>query len=331
MDALRIRSTSFTSLTLMALVAGCAGVQPPIEPPAAPARTTTHALRHGVTPWMAADAKTKDLLYVTNGTVDVYSYPQGELEGQLTGFSYPLGDCTDTAGNVYIIDYDENTVVEYAHGGTAPIQTLAVPGSGPVSCSVDPKTGDLAVTTVGNASGVGANLAIYRKARGRAKTYTYRPILGYSYCTYDDSGDLFVDGAPAHGYGYDYELAELSRGAKSLRAVSLAGGISWDAALQWNGHYLAVGQPIRPNISRYAISAGYGKFVGSTSLTSAYNAIQFIIAGKKAIVTNQYFYDIYIFRYDVLVFNYPAGGSQTQEIMSSSVGVDSVALSRSAK
>ncbi|MGC9991157.1 MAG: hypothetical protein ABSD52_02000 [Candidatus Cybelea sp.] len=305
-----------------ALLAGCALY--PGEPPIA-ARAELGTL------WMAPGTNTKDLLYVTNGTVSVYSYPQGELEGQLTGFSDAVGDCTDSNGNVYITDYTADTVAEYAHGGTRSIRTLSVPGSGALACAVDPSSGDLAVTTAGNASGTGANVAIFRKAKGKPKTYTYRAILGYSFCAYDNAGNLFVDGTPAQGYGYDYELAELPRLGKSFTPVNLDNGISWAADLQWNGHYLAVGQPVDPNISRYTISAGYGTFVGSTELAGAYDATQFVIAGTKAIVVNLYYYDRYIARWDVLVFNYPAGGYQTQEILESSVPVYSVALSRRRK
>jgi hypothetical protein len=281
---------------------------------------------------MAPDANTKDLLYVTSGAaVAVYSYPQGELEGQLTGFLDAVGECTDPKGNVYITDYTADAVFEYAHGGSRAIRKLSLPGSGAVACAVDPSNGDLAVTSVGNASGMGANVAIFRKAKGKPRTYTYRAILGYAYCAYDNAGNLFVDGTPAQGYGYYYELAELPRLGNALEPVTLDNGISWAAGLQWNGRYLAVGQPVDPNISRYTISAGYGTFVGSTELSSAYDATQFVIAGSKAIVVNLYYVDRYIARWDVLVFDYSAGGYPTQEILDSGVPVNSVALSRRRK
>ncbi len=279
---------------------------------------------------MAAGANTKKLLYVTeptNGSVGVYSYPQGDFEGQLTGFNYPYGDCTDKKGNVYITDYNRNALVEYAHGGTEPIRTLSLPGTGPWSCAVDPAGGNLAVTNAGSVSGAGANVAIYRKARGAPKTYTDRAILSYAYCAYDDAGDLYVDGVPAKGYGYDFELAELARGAKSLEAVNLEYGTSWMGALQWDGNYLAVGQPVTPHILRYTMSAGYGTYVGSTTLTGAYEARQFIIAGSKAVVVNQYYVDRYIARWDVLIFNYPAGGPETEDFLEPDTIVGSVALS----
>jgi hypothetical protein len=279
--------------------------------------------------WMAAGAKAKGLLYLTNGVVDVYSYPQGVLVGQLTGFSNPYGLCTDKNGDVYVTDYVANTVTEFAHGGTEPIKTLSPPGNAPFSCAVDRDSGDLAVTTAGTFTGAGANLAIYPKATGTPKVYTDRAIASYAFCTYDDAGDLFVDGFPAHGYGYDFELAELGRRSKSLKPVDLEYGISWRGGLQWNGEYLIVGQPIRPNIERYTVTKRNGAYDGSTQLTNAYDAEQFVIAGDRAIVTNQYYYDKYIVRWDVLAFKYPQGGYATQLIYDSSSQVYSVAFSPS--
>jgi DNA-binding beta-propeller fold protein YncE len=102
------------------------------------------------------------------GTIDLYSYPQGILEGQITGLSGPGGDCSDKKGNVYVTDVEPsgNEIVEFAHGGTQALRTLSVPsGSNPYSCAVDPTTGDLAVTNYGNTAGDGASLLIYLRQR----------------------------------------------------------------------------------------------------------------------------------------------------------------------
>ena len=98
--------------------------------------------------WMSPDAKEQQLLYVSDQKTDdvyVYSYPTGKLVGTLTGFAAPYGQCTDKSGNVFITQFDASDVTEYAHGGTNPIKTLDTAGEYPVGCSVDPKTGNLAV------------------------------------------------------------------------------------------------------------------------------------------------------------------------------------------
>ncbi len=87
---------------------------------------------------MSPDAKRMTLLYITNandGTVFVYSYPKGTMEGELTGFEEPYGDCTDKTGDVWIVDDEASTVTEYAHGGSTPIRTLNDSGEYPAGCS----------------------------------------------------------------------------------------------------------------------------------------------------------------------------------------------------
>jgi hypothetical protein len=313
---------------IVAALAGCGGsplsLGEQFVAPNAPQAVRGDAVKS----WMASGAQARDLLYITTDGVDVYTYPKDRLVDQLSGFADPVGDCTEKRGNVYITDFTANTIVEYAHGGTRPIKALSVPGYHPFACAVDPHSGNLAVTDAGSyASGVGANVAIYPKATGTPKTYTEPEIAGYAYCTYDGSGNLFVDGAPARGYGYNYELAELPKGGGSLQTFNLQGGISWGAPLQWDGQYLAVGQPIKPYILRYTISGAYGILSGSMPLLDAYDARQFVIAGNNVIVTNQYYYDIYQVRWDVQVYKYPQGGHSTLEILNSRTGVNSVALS----
>lgn len=204
-----------------------------------------------------------------------------------------------------------------------------MPGIDPVGCAVDRRSGDLAVTSAGNTSGQGANVAIYRKAQGTPKTYTYAKIRGFTSCTYDNNGNLFVDGTPAQGYGYDYELAELPRRAQSFRGVNVQYGLPWAAPLQWDGEYLAVGQDVLPQIVRYTIGNGYGTYVGSTPLSDAYDANDFVIVGKKAIVVNTYYVYFYVERWNVLVYDFPAGGDSTLNMLDTGTPVGGIALSRS--
>src|SRR5581483_4778847 len=152
----------------VALLAGCSGgMQSALAPSsgsAANARHVSAQALHGVSPtamkreirttkskgasWSKVRPNTNNsLLYVTNtgnGTVTFYSYANGQgslaLQGTLTGFAYPGQPCSDKAGNVFIPDYSLNVTVEYAHGGTTPIQTLPDGGTG---CSVDKSTGNL--------------------------------------------------------------------------------------------------------------------------------------------------------------------------------------------
>ncbi|HLY02896.1 MAG TPA: hypothetical protein VKR56_10455 [Candidatus Cybelea sp.] len=292
--------------------------------------------------WMRPEAKNKDLLYVvyptvdSEGTIDAYSYPQGVLEGQITGLSNPGGDCTDAAGNLYVTNAttSENSIVEFAHGGTQPIRSLSVPGYAAFSCAVDPTSGDLAVTSYGTMEGGRGDVAVYHNAKGSPRIYSdsnlsHSDFINYAYCAYDSAGDLFVDGK--YPVGYEVPIfGEVPRGGKSLVALNLNEGIGWISGLQWDGKYLAVGQAVKPYIFRFKISGTTGTLVGSTPLTDATDAFQFVFAGNKVIVANQWFYDRYEYEWDVLVYNYPKGGTSTERIAYKigGSGFDSIALSR---
>lgn len=284
-----------------------------------------------------AGATSNDLLYVVypnfgslRGYVGAYSFPYDVPEGQISGFTTPVGDCTDAKGDLYVVNEDEITssVVEYAHGGTKAIRTLSVPGINAFSCAVDPTSGDLAVTDYGTQRGQGAMVVIYPKATGLPRQYKGSSILNYAYCTYDDADNLFVDGTYTGGY-QSATVAELPRGRDSLLPVKLDQGIDWLSGIQWDGKYLAVGQAVKPYIFRFKIRGKRGTLVGSTPLTDATNAFQFALAGNRAIVSNYYFEDRYIYEWDVLTYGYPAGGNSIEKIPSNGLAVSSVALSRS--
>jgi hypothetical protein len=129
-----------------AILAGCGGSQPPIGASGAmPQGSAIAAHADRSKSWMLSEAKTDDLLYVTDAgksNVLVFSYPQGKLVGTLAGsFSNPAGECVDAKGNVWITNPNyagSGFIVEYAHGDSTSITTLQEPGASPVGCSIDP-------------------------------------------------------------------------------------------------------------------------------------------------------------------------------------------------
>lgn len=141
--------------------AGCGGSQPPIGAPGMMPQASaiaTHAERGKS--WMAPEATSEDLVYVTGGCggTCVVSYPAGKIVGYLNlGNGLNAGVCSDSGGNVYISNNRESNdseVVEYAHGGTTPKATFDLPGFDAAGCSVDPTTGNLAVMFEGSGDGV---------------------------------------------------------------------------------------------------------------------------------------------------------------------------------
>ncbi|HET6275693.1 MAG TPA: hypothetical protein VFE16_07165 [Candidatus Cybelea sp.] len=241
------------------------------------------------TAWMANDADTLDLLYVSSakdGSVYVYSYPQGGLQGWLLK-RHASGLCSDRDGDVFVPEGNE--VLEYAHGSTQPLATLrnALGGTSQF-CAVDPSTGNLAVS-----AGVPGNsgVAIYGNAQGNVKIYNQRdPNDRYGSITYDDRGNLFVE-ASAGGRDGDVRLLELPRDGARFAAVRLNGTRLGSGSIQWDGKYLAVesshGGSQPATISRYRVSELQAALVSKTALGGAGAPLQFWIAGGHIVVPNQ--------------------------------------------
>jgi hypothetical protein len=256
--------------------------------------------------WMDPDAKTSDLLYVSDEGADdvyVYSWPQGKLKGMLTGFDYPQGECVDKAGNVFIVNARLSEVLEYAHGGTSPIATLLDSGYYPLGCSVDPMTGNLAVANVQSTGSGPGNIAIYAHASGTPTTYA-DPGLSYMYfCGYDNKGNLFIDGENA---GSIFAFAKLS-GSKKFTNITLNQTIGFAGGVQWDGTHVAVGDVNTGIIYQFTIKRKKGTEVGSTPLNGSDRIFQFFIRGKMLVGPNTN-------SANVMFWNYPSGGTATKTI-----------------
>jgi hypothetical protein len=259
--------------------------------------------------WMAPDAKTNDLLYFSswlNGDVYVYSYPHDRLKGTLTGFSSPAGECVDKSGDVFITS--KSGILEYAHGGTKPIATLKDAGSAQ-GCSVDPKTGDLAVTnhSATSSSKVQGNVAIYKDAKGRPTYRTDSKIYHEEFCGYDNAGNLFVDGQGFSSGGL--RLSEIPSGKTFFKNITLTQTFMGAGGVQWDGKHLAVGNNTEGagTIYEFAINGAKGTKVGSTPLNGSGGAEQFWIEQANVIVPEP-------ITNDVGIWAYPAGGSAKKTI-----------------
>jgi len=250
-----------------ALLAGCGGSPPPLGEPGTMLQSrsaTKDADRSGS--WMLPEAKSEDLLYVSNVTqseVYVLSYPMGKLVGTLTGFHTPVGECVDAAGDVWIANaFSPPEVIEYAHGSKTPTATLSDAGGEPVGCAVDPTTGNLGVT---NANG---GLAVYQNAQGSPTMYMDPDISTYYYCAYDYAGNLFADGYPGVGI-----IVELPRGGSALETITLSKSDAVPISIQWDGSDLAIvderGAPFGAiPVEHVQVSGSEGTVVATTLLKS---------------------------------------------------------------
>lgn len=290
MKSLRLGRYALAIGAAAALLPGCGGSQPPIAAPGAMPQShavASHAGRGAS--WMSPSASGQNLLYVSDGarTVYVYSYPAGQLVGTLTGFIYPLGECVDLKGDVFIVAAADRSdksgvIYEYAHGGTSPIATLSDPGPA-VGCSVNPSNGDLAVS--------GSGVAVFAHATGAPTIYPSSAYVFY-YCGYDNHGNLYLSGFDA--YANQDELLRLSRGSISFDQIVLsknlyASSIFWPS-VQWDGKHITVSSasnggrgPV--SVYRLAISGSDASIVGTTMLSSKKNRYsgQLLIQGNAIV------------------------------------------------
>ncbi len=295
---------SIGGLATAALLVGCAGNSLQTPPTASSA---ARSLAAGAS-WMDPDARKGALLYASDSAADVvkvFSYPRGKLVGTLTGFQTPQGMCVDKAGHVFITNSGAAQILKYAHGGTAPIATIADPDEHPIGCAISPVNGDLAATNIFDDTYTNGSLSIYRRARGAPKKYTDPQMIADYFCGYDGGGNLFVDGTkPA---SFTFVFAELPKGGKSLQNVTLNQTIGGPGGVQWDGKYVAIADQEAPVIYQFTVSGSVGTKAGQTQTQGSSDVVQFFIEGKTVVGPNAT-------SGQVMYWPYPAGGVQTKII-----------------
>jgi hypothetical protein len=224
-------------------ISGCAGNQ-----------SLVPAGHNSVASWVKPAAKADELLYVSDynlNEVFVLSYSTGQLVGTLSGFNQPGGLCTDRSGDVFVTDGDR--IVEYAHGASQPTTTFTYSGGAATSCSVDPKTGNLAVTNFEK-----PNIAVFRSG---SQTPTVVPISFYAAnaVSYDDKGNLFV-----------YEIDRIKGGAlevlhpkQSMVKTIEDGDTGCIGSLEYYAGHLLMGIP---DVYTINVSHDQATIVGTTQL-----------------------------------------------------------------
>ncbi len=274
-------------VTAVAMVAGCTGTQVPGATPRTLPDVAGASARAHAGSWMLPAAHSKALLYVsdTGGRVYVYTYPAGDHVGTLTGFKGPEGLCSDSAGDVYVVDTPAVAVLKYAHGGTQPIEELHTFGYYPEGCSVDPVTGDLAVADYASNPKLGPGaVTIFRKAKGMGKSYQDSSFGEYFFCSFDAKGNLYVDGT---NVGTTQALlAEMPHGSTLLTNITLDKEIGpYPLAVQWDGKYVALQGSTRA-LYRIKVSGSTGTIVQTTRFKGDRSDLvaQFWIAGRTILI-----------------------------------------------
>jgi len=319
MNLLRIRTT----IVIVACSAGLAacsagsGTTPQLTTPAMQTASSSPAAKSGT------------LLYVSNannGTVSVFTYPQGQLVSTLSGFKEPYGLCSDKAGDVWIVDDETSSVTEYAHDGGTPKATLDDSGQYPAGCSVDPTTGNLAVTNYETTSRGEGSVSIYKKAKGSPTLIVDSAISRGWFCSYDDKGNLYFDGDSTGSSGF--ALAELPHGSSAFTNINVTQKITVPGGVQWDGKYVAVADANGPGdgtIYQFRISGSTATEVSATTLADSQNIHQFwidpsrrrIVAPSASLSTVGY-------------WKFPSGGDPTKTIGGLNIP-EGVAISKAGK
>lgn len=243
--------------------------------------------------WISIDIEsTHKLVFVSDaiGVVWIYKLPSLEIKGILTGFQAINGLCSDGKGNVWAAMSGFEQMWKLAHDGTI-VSILQDTIGTPIGCAVDPTTGNLAVSNIGNNPGghIGGSILVYPGATGSPSQYwCLSCLVSYGFAGYDTSGNLFVDGKNASNA---FALAELPAGGGArahLKALTIDGGtlyavgmVEWDAA----DRYLVIGDQTCDNkrgscVYRAKISRSTAKITGRTTpLDSAGNPICDLIQG----------------------------------------------------
>lgn len=223
------------------------------------------------------------ILDYSGGEVGFYKFPGFRTEGSLTGFSHPQGLCVDTSGNVWIADTGNARLVEYAHGASQPIATLADTDGDPISCSVSAKTGTLAVI---NSSST--EVLFYAKASGTptAVQLAAQPTL----IAYDASDDFF-------GLSSDNNLFEVPSGQQSATTITIQGAAMIEPdGMQFAGKVLNIHQFGGP-LDRFQISGTNAKLIDAVTLGNTISCSGISIYKSKLLCPDGDLGDIGTFEY----------------------------------
>jgi hypothetical protein len=299
-----------------------------VPAPWAPAGMTPSVRPNHKRSWMSPEAKrVKPLLYSSNtlnNEVDVYaaSGKSNNLLGQLTGFDEPYGLCADKSGNVYVTNLMAQNVLEYAHGGTSPIKTLDDTYGEPNGCSVNPKTGDLAVTNFeGGPSGYGS-LVVYANASGGGTLYSIGATSLAWPPVYDKDSNLFFE-TQNDTTGQTYFL-ELPSEGSTVATISLPASIAIHSpsGTTWDGKYVGVTDEDYKSANteglyRVSVAGSTATLVGQADYTdTCYNTYTIVVQPiiYKGNFVGGNFMCFYSNLYHIDYWNYKKGGNPVRYI-----------------
>jgi hypothetical protein len=223
--------------------------------------------------WMMPGAKgIKRLLYLSEDadTVYVYNYRNGKQVGELTGLGRTEGECVDAKGDVYITNFANGYVVEYAHGGTKQLALYHTRGSA-VGCAVD-SNNDLAATNLWTySSSSPGGICLWKHGKGEPSCYRGGGPCFYAYPPgYDNEGNVIFEGQGEVATG----VCAVLSGTSKITTLAFSGSSCCGGGVTWDGKYIditelaVVGSGIRTTIAQTTLS---GTTLTAQSETALYD------------------------------------------------------------
>lgn len=289
-------------------LAACATIQPLITPGPIQAAASRHASSGHLIFAAAADASQ---LYV-------FSYPDGKVVRKFAPPNRAIalgGLCTDSAGHLFVTSLSkakggamEGHLTEYKDARRLVVQTLSIPTARPFGCSIDPKTGTIAVSSVGLGSRRG-RLETFSGGNRAGYSYYGDEIQNYYYCAYDDRGNLFVNG---QGKGTQMYLSELAHGKTQLTDITLDRyvSVSGMGQLQWDGSHLTLEDFTAGAIYQISVSGSQATVVGKSPLLGWNGTGLAAILGSSVIAPNG------VSQAGIGFWKYPTGGQAKRSVSS---------------
>ena len=177
-----------------------------------------------------------------------------------------------------------------------------------IGSTVDPANGDVAVADFTSVTQWPGALSIFHNGKVLPSSYQDSAFNAYFFCSYDDRGNVFVDGADVGSYHTDF--AELTKGSTAFTNILLDKTIGYPVGVQWDGKYMAVQDTASRVLYRFKIAGDKGKSVGSVRF-----------AGDKSTLLHQFWVQApsIVMPYGptgrqvrrVGIWPYPAGGTAT--------------------
>ena len=199
----------------------------------------------------------------------------------------------------------------YEYGKTSPTYEVNVltpaPGYTPKGCSLDPVSGNLAVSDFSSVTGGAGNVAIFTPKQqaagdgGPSDYYSVRSVYHYDFPGYGGSGNLFVDGTDA-SFG-KFQLIEFPHGAAPGKAIKLNTRVIFAGQVQFDSN----SKRMEVNDSNTAYEFAISGTTGTKKLTVALEGSCAVEQTWLDTLSHTLFVPDFACP-GIYVYNYPAGG-----------------------